>query len=113
MHIPLERFVVNFMTEIPLPDNGSILVSHDFQSESISFFRPVDQYPPYCTRVSIESLFKAMTVEDIIEVFLALLVERKVLLISRHKSLLTHAAVSLISFLFPLHWVHTLIPLLP
>jgi hypothetical protein len=41
------------------------------------------------------------------------LLEKKVLLISKHKALLTHAAVALISFLFPLCWKHVLIPILP
>jgi hypothetical protein len=29
MHIPIERFIVNFMDEIPLPDNGSVLIQHE------------------------------------------------------------------------------------
>jgi hypothetical protein len=44
---------------------------------------------------------------------LALLLEKKVLLISDHKALLTHAAVALISFLFPVCWKHVLVPILP
>lgn len=39
--------------------------------------------------------------------------EKKILLISKYKSLLTHAAIALISFLFPLCWKHVLIPILP
>jgi len=39
--------------------------------------------------------------------------EKKVLLISEHKALLTHSAIALISFLFPLRWIHVLIPILP
>lgn len=39
--------------------------------------------------------------------------ERKVLFVSRHKSLLTHAVVAFMSFIFPLCWKHTLIPILP
>ena len=35
------------------------------------------------------------------------------MLISDHKALLTHAAIALISFLFPLCWKHVLIPILP
>jgi len=26
MHIPLERFIVNIMDEIPLPDKGNVLI---------------------------------------------------------------------------------------
>jgi hypothetical protein len=44
---------------------------------------------------------------------LALLLEKKVLLISEHKALLTHAAIALISFLFPVCWKHVLVPILP
>lgn len=32
---------------------------------------------------------------------------------SKHKALLTHTAVALISFLFPLCWKHVLVPILP
>lgn len=32
---------------------------------------------------------------------------------SEHKALLTHTAIALISFLFPLCWKHVLIPILP
>ena len=48
-----------------------------------------------------------------IDIFIALLLEKKVLLISEHKALLNHSAVALISFLFPLCWKNVLIPILP
>ena len=49
MHIPIERFILNIMDEVPLPDLGNTQVSYE---ENINFYRPVDQYPPY-TDVSI------------------------------------------------------------
>lgn len=58
-------------------------------------------------------MFRALDAEQVIDIFLALLMEKKVLLISEHKALLTHAAIALISFLFPLCWKHVLIPILP
>jgi DENN (AEX-3) domain len=58
-------------------------------------------------------LFRALNAEQVIDIFLALLLEKKVLLISKYKALLTHAAIALISFLFPLAWKHVLIPILP
>lgn len=58
-------------------------------------------------------MFRALNAEQVIDIFLALLLEKKILLISKHKSLLTHASVALISFLFPLCWKHVLIPILP
>lgn len=44
MHIPIERFVLNIMDEVPLPDLGNTMVAYE---ENINFYRPVDQYPPY------------------------------------------------------------------
>ena len=49
MHIPIERFVLNIMDEVPLPDLGNTMVAYE---ENINFYRPVDQYPPY-TDVSL------------------------------------------------------------
>lgn len=40
--IPIERYIINIMDEISVPDKGNILVSHEIGNESISFFRPID-----------------------------------------------------------------------
>ena len=48
-----------------------------------------------------------------VEIFLSLLLERKILLVSAHRALLYHCAIALISFLYPFRWVHNLIPVLP
>ena len=47
--IPIERYLVNIMNEIPVPDKGNLLVLHDIGNTSIPFYRPIDQYPPYST----------------------------------------------------------------
>ena len=49
----------------------------------------------------------------VIELMTQLALERKILLVSEHKTLLTQVAVALCSFIFPLSWNHTLIPILP
>lgn len=81
--------------------------------EKILFFRAIDQYPPFASRADIEYLFRALNAEQVIDIFLALLLEKKILLISKYKALLTHAAIALTSFLYPLCWKHVLIPILP
>jgi hypothetical protein len=40
--IPLERQVVNIIDEIPLPDEGRLLVQHELEGQVVSFFRPTD-----------------------------------------------------------------------
>lgn len=63
--------------------------------------------------MDIESLFRSLSAEHVVDIFLALLAEKKVLLISKYKALLTHACVAFMSFLFPFSWKHVLIPILP
>lgn len=112
--IPIERYIVNIMEEIPVPDkSGQVLVHHEIGEKKISFTRPIDQYPPYATKADIEYLFRALNAEQVIDIFIALLLEKKVLLISKYKALLMHASVALISFLFPFSWKHVMIPILP
>lgn len=113
MPTPLERFLVNIMDEIPLPDQGNLLIQHEIGTNIIPFYRPVDQYPPYATKQCIENLFKCLTVDDVLEVFVQLILERKILLVSRYKTLLTQSCIALMSFIFPLNWLHSLIPILP
>lgn len=43
MHCPLERFILNVMDEVPLPQLGKNMVNLEIE-ESISFCRPCDQY---------------------------------------------------------------------
>lgn len=52
MKIPIERFIMNVIDEVPLPDKGNIMIQHDME-ETILFFRPVDQYPPFVTKTAI------------------------------------------------------------
>ena len=70
MHIPIERFITNIIDEIPLPDKGTILVHHEIGTETIPFYRPIDEYPPFATKQTVENLFKSLDVDSIIEVFL-------------------------------------------
>ena len=64
-------------------------------------------------RDEIENLFKCLGVESIIEIYPCLLLERKVLMISKHKALLTQVINCFLSFMFPFQWKHPLIPILP
>ena len=56
--IPIERYICNFVDEIPVPDKGNILVEYDIGSTSIPFYIPVDQYAPYASNRDLEYTFK-------------------------------------------------------
>jgi len=53
-----------------------------------------------------------LDVDNVIEVFIHLCLERKVLLVSRHKNLLSQVTTALMSLMYPLSWQQTCIPIL-
>jgi hypothetical protein len=93
--IPIERYIINFMDEVPTPDVGNILVQMDLGNQTFHFFRPIDQNPPYAGQKEIESLFWAMDFEQVINLFLSVLLEKQVVLISKSRTLLMNASVAI------------------
>ena len=61
--IPIERYIVNIMDEISVPDKGNILVLHEIGNQTVTFFRNIDMYPPYASKNDIEYLFRALDAE--------------------------------------------------
>ena len=111
--LPMERFIINVIDEIPLPDEGKLQIQHEIGGELANFFRPVDQYPPIITREEVENLLKCLDIDSILEVYSAILLEKKIVFVSKHKSLLTQTISCFMAFIFPFNWKHTLIPILP
>lgn len=64
-------------------------------------------------RDEIENLLKCLDIDSILEVFSAILLEKKLLFVSAHKALLSQTINCFISFIFPFQWKHTIIPILP
>lgn len=60
-----------------------------------------------------EFLFRSLSIENILVVYTALMLERKIVLISSHKALLSHCSFALLSLLYPLCWPHVFIPIVP
>lgn len=111
--IPMERYICNFIDEIPVPDKGNILVEYEFGANKIPFHIPIDQYGPYASSRDIEYTFKCLTCEEILIAIIQLSLEKKILLVSRFKSLLSAVTCTFTSLLFPFKWMHVLIPILP
>jgi len=94
---------------------GNQYINYKIASEQLKFI-----YPPIyaeerdITEESLEFLFILLTIDQIITLWEALLLERSVFLISHtNKSCLNHVCMALISLLFPFKWMHILIPILP
>jgi pentatricopeptide repeat protein len=65
------------------------------------------------TSFPLRLIFERLSVDNLIRVVEMLLLERQVLLLSSHYSVLTVAAEGLLSLLFPFSWQHVYIPFLP
>lgn len=62
---------------------------------------------------SLKNFFRVLDIDRIILLFECVLLERKILLISKYKSLLTQVAECLTGLIYPFVWSHVLIPILP
>lgn len=81
--LPLERYITNFVDEIPRPDKGNLCVQVKITSMILNFYRPVDQYMPYVDKRDIDLMFRALGTEDIVTLFFNVLLEQKILFISK------------------------------
>lgn len=112
MHAPVERYVVN-LYEIPAPPPGSYEIQLTILNSTIRFWAPPARLPIAYTALPFQILFECLDVDNILKVWSAMLVERKVLLVSSQHSILTVCAEILASLLFPMRWSHLCVPLLP
>ena len=62
--------------------------------------------------LSVYSLFKYFTIDNLINIFKLLINEQKILLIGENCKLLSKVAEGLTSLLYPFKWVHTYIPII-
>lgn len=113
MTAPLERYIVNLCCEIPAPPPGAYEIQLPILNSIIRFWAPPAKLPIAYTALPYNLLFECLDVDHILKVWTALLLERKVLLISSQNSILTVCAEILCSLLFPLRWSHLYVPLLP
>ena len=112
LSVPLERHIQSFVDRIQRPISGQRVI-YSIGGEQVEFIGRNDMHQPYSESQTIQNLLKVLSSQTIVEVFLNLILERKVLLISSYKSLLTQATQAFLSFIFPFEWRHTLIPNLP
>lgn len=111
--LPIERYIANLVSEVPLPPPGKIRIEVSFTSKSIiRIERPPPNRLPLAN-FSFRPLFASLSVANIMVVFGCLLEERKIALLSSHCSILTPVAESLLSALFPFEWQGLYIPLMP
>eukprot|EP00536_Pseudo-nitzschia_multiseries_P002538 jgi/Psemu1/5747/gm1.5747_g len=111
--LPIERYISNFVREIPLPPQGQVQVQFGFTADKkFTIERPAINELPMAD-FSYRPLFASLSVSNIIVVLGYLLQESRVVLLSKHNSLLTPVAEALLSAIFPFRWVGLYIPIAP
>jgi DENN (AEX-3) domain/dDENN domain len=113
MTLPMERYILNFCSEIPAPPPGSFEVQTTVLDSVIKFWSPPHNQPIAWVSLPFAHLFECLDIDNIILVWHCLVLERQVLLTSTQLSILTVAAEVFLSLLFPMKWSHAYIPLLP
>ena len=112
--LPLERYIANFVHDVPLPSPGSTKVRWNVftKDATVCIEQPGKNELPL-VNFSYQPLFRTLSVSNILVVWGILLQEGRVVLRSEHMALLTPVAEGLMSLLFPLTWQGMYIPVLP
>ncbi|CAM9964731.1 unnamed protein product, partial [Phaeothamnion confervicola] len=110
--LPIERYIANFVCEVPLPPQGQIEVIYALPDRAVSIKRPPKNRLPLAD-FSYRPLFACLGVENVLTLFGLLLTETKVALLSARYALLNPVAEALLSLLFPLVWQGAYIPVMP
>ena len=111
--LPIERYIANFVCEVPLPPQGKVEVRFGFTSDDPWLIsRPaVNELP--LANFSYRPLFASLSVGNVMVVCACLMQETRVALLSSHYALLTPVAEALLSLLFPFEWQGMYIPIMP
>ena len=101
--VPIERYIVNFMKEVPLPPKGITEICYSLPGYQYRISRPPKNKMP-AVDFSYRPLFATLSEHTIMTIFFLLCLEEKVVITSTIKALLTPTLEALLSFLFPLVW---------
>ena len=117
--VPIERLIVHFLDEVPLPPSGKERFEFSIAPFHLTHLVPLVRMerPPLnrlpLINLSYSILVDALSVSQIITVVTALLLDQKVIVLSEDVSKIPIVCESLCSLLFPFRWQNPYIPLLP
>jgi len=111
--IPMERYIVNFTRETPLPPEGCLKIEYTIGQRVIGFSRPPPNRPIDFPPFPYAQLFRILKPETVVTAFTALLLEYRVILISTPLANLSIVSELLIRLMYPFQYEHVYIPILP
>ncbi|KAJ5949675.1 hypothetical protein N7454_001259 [Penicillium verhagenii] len=110
---PLERYVMNLCTEAFCPISSKTQVELAIRELRLFARKEAANELPGSRNTDLYSLFRTLSVPNIIILFEYALTESRIIFLSSHTSMLYLATRALIDLLFPLQWAGVLIPVLP
>ncbi|XP_077212384.1 DENN domain and WD repeat-containing protein SCD1-like isoform X2 [Tasmannia lanceolata] len=108
---PLWDVIAHMVLNVPLPTPGKNRVLFAVENCLLSVEAPPKDGLPHAD-ISFQPLVQCLDVDNLIRLFTAVLLERRVLLRSNKYSLLTLVSEAICHLIYPFRWQHVYIPLL-
>nr|GME14092.1 DENN domain and WD repeat-containing protein SCD1 [Ipomoea batatas] len=108
---PLWDVIAYVVSNVPLPNPGRDRVLFAVENTLLSVEVPPKDGLPHAD-ISFQPLVQCLDVDNVIQLFIAVLLERRILLRSDKYSLLTLVSESICHLIYPFRWQHVYIPLL-
>ncbi|XP_010549132.1 PREDICTED: DENN domain and WD repeat-containing protein SCD1 [Tarenaya hassleriana] len=108
---PLWDVIAYMVSNVPLPTPGKDRVLFAVENCLLSVEAPPEDSLPHAD-ISFQPLVQCLDVDNLIKLFTAVLVERRILLRSNKYSLLTLVSEAICHLIYPFRWQQVYIPLL-
>ncbi|XP_057951943.1 DENN domain and WD repeat-containing protein SCD1 isoform X2 [Malania oleifera] len=108
---PLWDVIAHMVSNVPLPTPGKDRVLFAIESCLLSVEAPPKDGLPHAD-ISFQPLVQCLDVDNLIKLFTAVLLERRILLRSNKYSILTLVSEAICHLIYPFRWQHVYIPLL-
>ncbi|KAL5544741.1 hypothetical protein UlMin_008525 [Ulmus minor] len=108
---PLWDIIAYLVSNVPLPTPGKDRILFAVENCLLSVEAPPKEGLPHVD-ISFQHLVQCLDVDNLIKLFTAVLLERRILLRSNKYSLLTLVSEAICHLIYPFRWQHVYIPLL-
>lgn len=110
---PLERYVVNLFVEAPSPMFSKTQVEVAIRELRLFARKEAINELPGSRNTDIYSLFRALSIPNIVVLFEFMLTESRIILLSSYTSMLHLVSKALTELVYPFQWHGVFIPVLP
>ena len=108
----LEEYILQLTAEIPIPIPGTLAVEFPIHGTCIRFALPKHDEIP-CAPVAVRTLFRLLGVQNVIKLIAMAWCECRILIHSSQLELLGPISEAICELLYPFHWQHPFVPILP